>query len=178
MSLQWHGGQPGSWQGNNAQAMMRASNSDRDRAADVLKAALAEGRLTKDEFDQRMVAAYKAMTYGELQNLLADLPQGPVPAPLAQPAAAPVPRTFRPAPPPTTNSSALGSLICGVLTPMTWGLTAIPAVALGHKARSEIRRTGQSGDGMAVAGLVIGYLALACGALFFLAVVLAAAAGA
>ncbi|MFP3988546.1 DUF1707 domain-containing protein, partial [Streptomyces sp. E11-3] len=58
---------------------MRASDADRERAADVLKAGFAEGRLTKPAYDERLSRLYKAGTYGELNALLADLPQGPVP---------------------------------------------------------------------------------------------------
>ena len=71
----------------------------------------------------------------------------------------------------TTNQSALAAMICGVLVPMTGGVTAIPAVVLGHKARAEISRTGQSGEGMATAGLVIGYLSIVCGVLFLLGLI-------
>ncbi|MBB0245838.1 DUF4190 domain-containing protein [Streptomyces alkaliphilus] len=149
---------------------MRASDSDRARAEDVLKAGYAEGRLSKHEFDQRMAHVHSATTYGELHHLLADLPQGPSPMP------APAPATFQPAPmpyaparpwspvpapPPQTNGSAVGALVCGVLCPFTWGVTSIPAVILGHKARSDVRRTGEKGDGMALAGLILGYLTLA-----------------
>ena len=38
------------------------------------------------------------------------------------------------------------------------GLVAIP---LGHVALSQIRRTGESGRGMAITGLILGYLSLA-----------------
>lgn len=168
MSYQWHGGRPHAWPGHHANAMMRASHTDRERAADVLKAGFAEGRLTKDEYERRVTAAYQAMTYGELQSLIADLPQGPVPMAYGPAMSPAVPPTFRPFPPPSTNSSAVAALICGVLTPMTWGATAIPAVVLGHKARAEVRRTGEGGDGMAVGGLVIGYLGLVFGTLFLL----------
>ena len=44
---------------------------------------------------------------------------------------------------------------------MTFGLTGIPAVVLGHVARSEIRRTGERGDGLALTGLVLGWLSTA-----------------
>jgi NhaP-type Na+/H+ or K+/H+ antiporter len=39
----------------------------------------------------------------------------------------------------------------------TMGLTAIPAVVLGHMARRQMRETGERGDGMAVAGLFLGW---------------------
>ncbi|UGY95176.1 DUF1707 and DUF4190 domain-containing protein [Streptomyces gobiensis] len=147
---------------------MRASDADRERAADVLKAGYAEGRLSKGEYDQRLTRVHQASTYGELHTLLADLPQGPVPLErqpqlpqpqLPQPHLPPQPVWATP-PLPPTNGAASGAMVCGVLTPFTGGLTAIPAVVLGHKARAEIRSTGERGDGMAVAGLVMGYLAM------------------
>jgi hypothetical protein len=49
----------------------------------------------------------------------------------------------------------------------------VPAVILGHVARANIKRTGERGDGLAIAGLVLGYLGIACWALF-LVVLLAA----
>ncbi|WP_030542556.1 DUF1707 and DUF4190 domain-containing protein [Streptomyces albus] len=158
---------------------MRASDADRERAVDVLKAGFAEGRLSQGEYEQRIGRAYQAQTHGQLQAIVADLPQGPVPQSFpmhpVHPVHAAVPHTFLPAPPPTrTNGSATGALVCGILSPMTWGLTAIPAVILGHKARAEIRRTGEGGDGFAMAGIVIGWLSIAFGLLFVLLLVGAA----
>ena len=54
-----------------------ASDADRDAAADLLNAALAEGRLTADEYDQRLGAAYAARTWPELRQLTEDLPAPP-----------------------------------------------------------------------------------------------------
>lgn len=56
-----------------------AANADRERAVDVLRAAFTEGRLTHDEFDERIARAYASRTYGELGELTADLPAGPDP---------------------------------------------------------------------------------------------------
>jgi DUF1707 SHOCT-like domain len=53
---------------------MRASDQDREQAADLLSDAFAEGRLTQDEHDERCTAAYAARTWGELADLTADLP--------------------------------------------------------------------------------------------------------
>ncbi|MGW2774646.1 DUF1707 SHOCT-like domain-containing protein [Streptomyces olivaceoviridis] len=53
---------------------LRASDADRDRVAGILRDALAEGRLDMGEFDERLEAAYKARTYGELAPLIRDLP--------------------------------------------------------------------------------------------------------
>lgn len=56
---------------------MLASDADRDTAAGRLNAALAEGRLTADEYDQRLSAAYAARTWQRLDQLTADLPAPP-----------------------------------------------------------------------------------------------------
>jgi hypothetical protein len=96
---------------------------------------------------------------GELALLVADLPQGPVPQVAA--AVAAVPRTFLPAPRPRANGKAVGAAVCGLLCVPTFGFTGIPAVILGHTARTEIERTGESGDGLALTGLVFGWLSIA-----------------
>ena len=56
---------------------MRASDADRDRVLDILREAAADGRLTVDEFDERMEAALSSRTLGELAALTADLGPGP-----------------------------------------------------------------------------------------------------
>jgi uncharacterized membrane protein len=148
------------WHGQGVPPML-ASHADRERAVDVLRAGYGEGRLDHAEFEKRVARAYQARTVADLTLLVADLPQGPQ---MQQPvvmAPMPVPRTFMPAPQPPQNGKAVGSLVCGILTLFSGGLTGIPAVILGHVARGEIRRTGESGDGMAVAGLVLGWLSIA-----------------
>ena len=52
----------------------RASDADRDRTAAALSEHLAAGRLTQEEFDERLDKAYAAKTLGELDDLMADLP--------------------------------------------------------------------------------------------------------
>jgi Flp pilus assembly protein TadB len=54
---------------------VRASDADRDQAAAALREHLVAGRLTSDEFDERLDKAYAARTLGELDDLMADLPQ-------------------------------------------------------------------------------------------------------
>jgi len=132
-------------------ASMLAASADRERAVDVLKAGFAEGRLTQDDYNDRMSQAYAARTYGELAALTADLPAGPLPAwsvPAHQP------------PPTDTNSMAIASIVLGVAEFFTAGLTAIPAVICGHIARRQMRQTSQRGDGLATGGLVLGYMAI------------------
>jgi hypothetical protein len=164
-------------QGDQQIGAMRASHSDRERTIDVLKAGFSEGRLGQAEYEQRLSRATQAQTYAELNVLIADLPQGPMAMPRpsqlqpqVQTNYPPVARTFLPAPlPPRTNGTAIGALVCGILTPM-YGLTAIPAVILGHKAKAEIRKTGEQGDGLATAGVVLGWLAIGFALLLILVV--------
>jgi len=53
---------------------IRASDADRDRVTALLREHHAAGRLTAEEFHERMDAALSATTLGELDDLLADLP--------------------------------------------------------------------------------------------------------
>jgi DUF1707 SHOCT-like domain len=56
---------------------LRASDADRDRVIDVLRAATADGRLTADEFNERMEAVLASRTFRELAPLTADLATTP-----------------------------------------------------------------------------------------------------
>jgi hypothetical protein len=60
---------------------LRASDADRERVAEVLRDAVAEGRLDMEEFEERLEATYKARTYGELAPITRDLPVGQVAVP-------------------------------------------------------------------------------------------------
>jgi uncharacterized protein DUF1707/uncharacterized protein DUF4190 len=136
---------------------MLAADADRERAIDVLKAGFAEGRLTRAEHDDRTARVYAARTYGELGALIADLPAGPLGHPVHYPSIGyPLRQMARPA----TNSLAVAALACGIGEFLTMGLTAIPAIVLGHAARRQVRKTGQRGDGMALAGLTLGWIGL------------------
>lgn len=61
-----------------------------------------------------------------------------------------------------TNGFAVASLIAGIAT---WVLcpviAAIVAVICGHAARSQMKLSGEGGSGMAVAGLILGYIQIA-----------------
>ena len=63
---------------------------------------------------------------------------------------------------PKTNGSAVASLVFGILSwflcPLIGGLLAI---IFGHVARGQIRRSGESGGGLAIAGLILGYAHIA-----------------
>ena len=60
---------------------VRASDAERDQAAEILRAGYAEGRLTRAELDERLAAAYAAKTRADLFDLTGDLP-GAVSAPV------------------------------------------------------------------------------------------------
>lgn len=147
-----YGAYPYGQQPRPAQPGMLAATADRERTVDVLKAAFIEGRLSQEEFDARSAQVMAARTYADLNAVVADLPVGPggAVAPFF-PAVAPVP---------PTNGLAIGSLVCAIAELPTLGFAAIPAVILGHMARAQIKQTGERGDGMAVAGLVLGYMAI------------------
>ena len=76
-----------------AGAHFLASHADRERVIDALRAAFAEGRLARDEFDARVARTSGSRTYAELAAVTADIPAWPVGAGLAVgPARAPDPR--------------------------------------------------------------------------------------
>jgi Domain of unknown function (DUF1707) len=55
-------------------AQLRASDAQRDSAAAEIREHYAAGRLTDDEFTERLDAVYQARTQGELRELRRDLP--------------------------------------------------------------------------------------------------------
>jgi uncharacterized membrane protein len=138
---------PGSGRGQ-----MRAADADRDRAVSFLTSAYTEGRLAKDEYDARLESALSARTYADLDEVVTDLPGARV---------GPVPRRA----PSPTNGLAIASFACGLAQFAFGPLTTIPAIVLGHMARHQIRRTGEQGSGMALAGLLLGWAAVALGVL-------------
>jgi hypothetical protein len=68
---------------------LRAADADRTAVAEILGRHMSAGRLTMDEYDERLSRAYAAKTYGELDEITADLPStglAPRPAPAPAPA--------------------------------------------------------------------------------------------
>jgi hypothetical protein len=62
-------------------ASMRASDADRELVRAVLADAYGDGRLTREEYDDRLNTLYGSLTLGELPSLVADLmPSGNPPA--------------------------------------------------------------------------------------------------
>src|SRR5262249_16151894 len=102
------------------------------------------------------------------------VPQPQVPA-WGQPGAA---QPYQVVPP--TDGKALASMIFGIVGMLCfWGVLGIPAVILGHLGKSSISKSmGRlKGEGMATAGLVLGYLNIALGILVVIALVVPAVKG-
>jgi len=68
-----------------------------------------------------------------------------------------------------TNTYALVGFILSILSFMTF-VTAIPGVVLGHLGLKQIRQTGESGRGMAIAAITIGWVMVGLGILTVLIV--------
>jgi hypothetical protein len=95
---------------------MRASDQDRESAAELLREAYVAGRLSREELDERAAAVYSATTGGELRDLTADLPL-------------PAARTGLPSDivasrrgPRSANRGMIGQLIWGFVLPLGAGL--------------------------------------------------------
>jgi hypothetical protein len=56
-------------------SVMRVSDADREQAAEVLREAAGQGRISMDELDERLELAYGAKTYADLTAVTHDLPQ-------------------------------------------------------------------------------------------------------
>ena len=72
---------------------MRAAQADREQAVTVLKAAYAQGRLTKDELEARAGQAFASRTYAELAAMTAELPAAASPTATGSDAVWPRPST-------------------------------------------------------------------------------------
>jgi DUF1707 SHOCT-like domain/Domain of unknown function (DUF4190) len=129
---------------------MRAADADRDRVVGFLNTAYSEGRLSKDEYDARLENALSARTYADLDQLVTDLPA-------AAAAMVPTAASTTVVPVAATNGLAIVSLACGLAQFVFGPLAAIPAIVFGHLARSQIKRTGERGAGLALAGLILGW---------------------
>jgi len=144
---------------------LRASDADREAVAERLRVASVEGRIEPEELEERLSQVYSARWVADLDRIAADVSPPPPPAPLAPP--------YAPYPPavvyPTTNGLAVASLVAGFLWLGWFG--SILAVIFGHMALGQINRSGgrETGSGLAIAGLVLGYMGVAT-LLLFLAV--------
>ena len=116
------------------QGRMRASDADRDRVVGILSTAYSEGRLSKDEYDARLESACSARTYADLYHVVTDLPGAHATVPSLAATVTPSART---------NGLAIASLASGLAQFVFGPLATIPAIVLGHMARSQIRRSGE-----------------------------------
>ncbi|MGP7998961.1 MAG: DUF1707 domain-containing protein [Streptosporangiaceae bacterium] len=73
------GESPPAGAGPGGQPELRASHQDREHAAEIIRIAAGDGRLTAGELDDRLEQALTARTTGELAQLTADLPAAPGP---------------------------------------------------------------------------------------------------
>ena len=74
---------------------LRVTDSDRERVGSTLRVAAGEGALSIDELDERLSAAYSAVTRAELVDLVSDLPSLPGAAPSLASAAVKAPEPSR-----------------------------------------------------------------------------------
>lgn len=130
-----------------------------------------EGRINSEELEERLADVYQSVTVSDLDRLVLDVLPPPPPAPpppvqVYQPLYQPVPY----APQPTTNGLAVASLVAAIF--WIWWLGSVLAVIFGHVALNQIDKSGgrESGRGMAIAGLVLGYIGVAVLAVVLLTV--------
>jgi hypothetical protein len=138
----------------------RIGDAERDNAAELLREHMAQGRLTAEEFDERIDAALKAKLASDLDPLFRDLP-GPRPgqgiattqsyvAPPWQQAAVPAPAAPATTAPDSTRNRLLVGLTA-VMWPVTilllfvigwehWWLIFVPVIISGLLGRSESQR--------------------------------------
>ncbi|HEX4703528.1 MAG TPA: DUF1707 and DUF4190 domain-containing protein [Pseudonocardiaceae bacterium] len=183
---------------------VRISDSDRQAAADRLRAAQSEGRLPVAEYDDRLGKLYQAVTYGDMETLFRDLPgqmaqqqpmmqmQMPMQQPMMQPMqgtgaiggpAAIVQNSIVVAPTvlPSSGFATAGMVfgilaLCGFWIPFgDFGLAGL-AIILSIVGLVQTSGNRLGGHGQAVGGLVMGIVALLPTILFFTLVFAAASA--
>ena len=113
--------------GNSLPAQMKASDSDRDAVVSDLGEHFQAGRLTAGEFDERTGQALAARTWGELRDLLADLPAaqaGPLASATRSPSAQPWRSSGRFALPPIAVLAGIGIAVAVLVNVahVRWGL--------------------------------------------------------
>jgi hypothetical protein len=97
-------------------ATVRASNDDRQKVIDQLRTHTGQGRLTLDEFSERVGEAYAATTLADLDRVLRELPARPVPGPSA-------PRPLARVADPAFRGRLQGFLKVAAILVLVWALT-------------------------------------------------------
>ncbi len=133
---------------------LRVSDEERSAVAAQLQDSLDAGRINLGEFDERTRAVYDAVTYGELNRLLADLP-GAVPA--VPPAADPRPEGTRPD---QSNSLGTGALACGIFSVVSFFPFSVIAIVLGAVGIDKANKGLADNRSSAIAGLILGAVSL------------------
>jgi Domain of unknown function (DUF1707) len=134
--------------GNFPAAEMRASDADRDAVLSGLSEHFQAGRLTLGEFEDRAGRALAARTWGELKDLMGDLPSAlpepPAPVAAASSAARPQRLPGRGAPAPIAVLAAIGIAVAVSvgITHSSWGFSWVLGVLI---VRRLIRRAGTPG---------------------------------
>jgi hypothetical protein len=69
---------------------------------------------------------------------------------------------YSPGPPPPrrTNATAIAAMVVSLVSLATCTLLGAVGIYLGHKAQQEIAARGEEGEGMAKAGIIVGWVAL------------------
>jgi len=116
------GGDPYRPRGFNA---LRIGDSERDAAAADLGDHYTAGRLTLDELHERLEAAFAAKTFGQLAQIMADLPGHGRLAELATAAHSPVPPRHREQPMSTDRAGRFAALSLLILAMLIWLFTAL-----------------------------------------------------
>jgi hypothetical protein len=134
---------------------LRASDADREATVERLRTAAMEGRIGSEELESRIQSAYASTFCGELERLTADVTP-PAPA-FSQAVARP---EFVHGDSRSTNGFAIASLVCAAVWFLWVG--SVLGVVFGHIGLRQIKAdpANQGGKGLAIAGLVVGYLAL------------------
>lgn len=138
----------------------------------MLTTAFVAGRLTLDEFRDRVGSACAARTYGDLASLVTDIPEESSLIP-AGPAGTAGTAGGDLAEREPENAMAAASMLFACTQFLSLGLTTIPAIVCGHVALRQMARTAQRGRSQAAIGLLLGYFGL-----FWLAIMIITLAGA
>jgi hypothetical protein len=133
---------------------MRVSDAERELVVAHLQHATTEGRLSLDELGDRVSAAYAAVTWHELEQVVEDLPAPPEPEPEPEPE---VEQT--PAPGSDISDALLAALVLGLGVSSPWGpVLGVFGVVLGVLALSMRREMSQVTRGLVLAGVGLGLL--------------------
>jgi len=101
---------------------IRASDTDREAVAEFLKRHYTAGRLTEDEFDARVDAAYAAVGLSQLDRLVGDLPAHPPAPPARRSSVRPVAACL--------TAAVLAVAVATVVPPEAWAMLLVLALPL------------------------------------------------